>query len=99
MLGRVRVNPSITQLEGDAEEEFSARALRTRDALSGGGFVVGAVRLAHQVAASLGKKLVIHPVHSHRYMAASVHISVKTPVKIHHKTFFVDPLDRQEELA
>ena len=56
------------------------------------------MRLAHQVAAVLGEELIIHPVHRHRHMAASIDVGMELAAEIDQKAFLVGAANRQHEL-
>src|SRR6202034_3680544 len=63
-----------------------------------GWLVVGVMGLTHQVAPALRKELVVNPIHRHRHVAASIHVSVEVTAEVDQKALFLGATHGHQEL-
>lgn len=91
------VDHVVDNLERHSIKKFAAGASGSRDAFTAIGLIVSIVSLTHEILALLGEELIINPIHRHRHMTTTIHISVKLAFIIDDKTFFVRALDRKQK--
>jgi hypothetical protein len=98
-VGRCCVDYSVNDFERYPIKKFATCAGWPGDAFAAARQIVGVMRLAHQVTAVLGEKLIINPVHRHRYMPAAIDVSVKLTRVVDHEAFLVSPSNRDDEFV
>lgn len=97
MRRRRRIDHAIDNLERYPIKKFTASTSWSRDAFAAIRLIIGVVSLAHQVLALFGKKLIVDPIHRHRYVTAAIYVRVKLTSVIDDKTFFIGTSHREQE--